>query len=108
MAPRSYHGPPLPLVAPLAGDNYPLRLRDATCHTHCTSFKTLPSPSRNRSSFAQDKRRRLLMSQHSKLFASLVLGAAIVVTALALSRQVIAVAGEADAERLNRDILAYV
>jgi len=48
------------------------------------------------------------MSQHSKLFASLVLGVAIVVTGLALSRQVIAVTGEADAERLNRDILAYV
>ena len=48
------------------------------------------------------------MSQHGKLFASLVLGAAIVVTGLALTRQVIAVAGEADAERLNRDILAYV
>jgi soluble lytic murein transglycosylase-like protein len=48
------------------------------------------------------------MSQHSKLFASLVLGAAIVITGLAVSRQVIAVAGEADAERLNRDILAYV
>ena len=48
------------------------------------------------------------MRQHSKLFASLVLGAAIIVTGLALTRQVIAVAGEADAERLNRDILAYV
>lgn len=48
------------------------------------------------------------MSQHSKLFASLILGAVIVVTGLALSRQVIAVTGEADAERLNRDILAYV
>jgi soluble lytic murein transglycosylase-like protein len=48
------------------------------------------------------------MSQHGKLFASLVLGVAIVVTGLALARQVIAVAGEADAERLNRDILAFV
>ena len=48
------------------------------------------------------------MSQHSKLFASLVLGAAIVVTGMAFTRQVIAVAGEADVERLNRDILAYV
>jgi soluble lytic murein transglycosylase-like protein len=48
------------------------------------------------------------MSQHSKLFASLVLGAAIVITGLAVTRQVIAVAGEADAERLNRDILAFV
>lgn len=48
------------------------------------------------------------MSQHSKLFASLVLGAAIVVGGLVLSQQVIAVAGEADAERLNRAILAFV
>lgn len=48
------------------------------------------------------------MSQHSKLFASLVLGAAIVVTGLVIARQVIAVSGEADAERLHRDILAYV
>jgi soluble lytic murein transglycosylase-like protein len=48
------------------------------------------------------------MRQHSKLFASLVLGAAIVITGLAVTRQVIAVAGEADAERLNRDILAFV
>ena len=48
------------------------------------------------------------MRQHSKLFASLVLGAAIVVTGLAATRQMIAVAGEADAERLKGDILAYV
>src|SRR5262249_7028845 len=48
------------------------------------------------------------MSQHGKLFASLVLGAAIMITGLALTRQVIAVAGDGDAERLNRDILAYV
>jgi soluble lytic murein transglycosylase-like protein len=48
------------------------------------------------------------MTQHSKLFASLVLGAAIVVTALAVTRQVIAVAGEADAARWKGDILAYV
>ena len=48
------------------------------------------------------------MQQHSKLFASLVLGAAIVVTALAVTRQVLAVAGEADAARWKGDILAYV
>lgn len=48
------------------------------------------------------------MSQHSKLFASLVFGAAIVVAGLAVTRQVIAVAGEADVERLNRDILSYI
>jgi soluble lytic murein transglycosylase-like protein len=48
------------------------------------------------------------MSQHSKLFASLVLGAALVVAALAVTRQVIAVTGEADTVRLNRDILTFV
>ena len=48
------------------------------------------------------------MRQHSRLFAGLVLGAAIVVIGLAVTRQVIAVTGEADAERLNRDILAFV
>jgi soluble lytic murein transglycosylase-like protein len=48
------------------------------------------------------------MSQHGKLLASLVLAAAIVVTGLVLTRQVIAVTGEADAERLNRAILAFV
>jgi soluble lytic murein transglycosylase-like protein len=48
------------------------------------------------------------MSQHSKALAILALGVAIAVTGLALTRQVIAVAGEADAERLNRSILEYV
>ncbi len=48
------------------------------------------------------------MSQHSKLFASLVLGVAIVVAGLAVTRQVMAVAGEADAERLKGEILAYI
>jgi soluble lytic murein transglycosylase-like protein len=48
------------------------------------------------------------MAQHSKLFASLALGVVIIVSGLAVTRQVIAVAGDADAERLNRDILAYV
>jgi hypothetical protein len=48
------------------------------------------------------------MSQHGKLFASLVLGAAIVVSGLVVTRQLTAVAGEADAERLNRAILAFV
>jgi soluble lytic murein transglycosylase-like protein len=48
------------------------------------------------------------MSQHGKLFAGLVLGATILVSGLVLSRQVIATAGEVDAERLNRAILAYV
>lgn len=48
------------------------------------------------------------MSQHGKLFASLVLGAAIVASVLVATRQITAVAGEADAERLNRAILAFV
>jgi soluble lytic murein transglycosylase-like protein len=48
------------------------------------------------------------VGQHSKLFASLVLGAAIVVAGLAVTRQMIAVAGEADAERLKGEILAYI
>jgi soluble lytic murein transglycosylase-like protein len=48
------------------------------------------------------------MNQHSKLFASLVLGAAIVVAGLAVTRQVMAVAGEADVERLKGEILAYI
>jgi soluble lytic murein transglycosylase-like protein len=48
------------------------------------------------------------MSQHSKLFASLVFGAAIVVAGLAVTRQVIAVSGEMDVERWHRDILTYV
>src|SRR5437667_3158310 len=48
------------------------------------------------------------MSQHAKLFASLVIGAAIIVSGLVVTRQLTAVAGEADAERLNRAILAFV
>lgn len=48
------------------------------------------------------------MSQHSKALAILAFGVAIAVSGLALTRQVIAVAGEADAERLNRAILDYV
>ncbi len=48
------------------------------------------------------------MSQHSKALAILTFGVAIAVSGLALTRQVIAVAGEADAERLNRAILEYV
>jgi soluble lytic murein transglycosylase-like protein len=48
------------------------------------------------------------MSQHSKALAVLTLGMAILVGALVLTRHVVAVAGEADANRLNRAILAYV
>jgi len=48
------------------------------------------------------------MSQHGKLLASLVLAAVIVVTGLVVTRQVVAVTGEVEAERLNRAILAFV
>ena len=48
------------------------------------------------------------MSQHSKAFAVLTLGMAIVVGGLVLARQVVAVTEEADTNRLNRAILAYV
>jgi len=48
------------------------------------------------------------MSQHSKALAILALGVAVVVGGLVLTRHVVAVAGEADAGRLNRSILAYV
>lgn len=48
------------------------------------------------------------MSQHSRALAILALGVAVAAGGLALTRQVIAVAGEADAERLNRAILDYV
>lgn len=48
------------------------------------------------------------MSQHSKALAILALGVAVVVGGLVLTRQVMAIAGEADAQRLNRTILEYV
>src|SRR5437867_483751 len=48
------------------------------------------------------------MSQHSRTLAILAFGVAIAVSGLALTKQVIAVAGEADAERLNRAILMYI
>jgi soluble lytic murein transglycosylase-like protein len=48
------------------------------------------------------------MSRHSKTLAGLVFFIVIAVSGLALTRQVIAVAGEADAERLNRAILSHV
>ena len=48
------------------------------------------------------------MSHHSKALAILTIAFAILVGALVVVRHVVAVAGEADAERLNRAILAYV
>lgn len=45
---------------------------------------------------------------HSKALAILTLGIAVAVAGLVLTRHVIAVAGEVDAERLNRSILEYV
>jgi soluble lytic murein transglycosylase-like protein len=48
------------------------------------------------------------MSQHSRALAILTLGFAIAVSGLVMVRQVIAVAGEADAQKLDRSILAYI
>jgi soluble lytic murein transglycosylase-like protein len=48
------------------------------------------------------------MSQHSKALAILVLGFAIAVSGLVAVRQVIAVTGEADTDRLHRAILTYI
>lgn len=48
------------------------------------------------------------MSTHSKALAILTLGFAVAMSGLVLARQVIAVTGEADAQRLNRAILTYV
>lgn len=48
------------------------------------------------------------MSQHSKILAVLTLGVTLAVSGLAAARHVVAVAGEASAERLNRAILQYV
>jgi soluble lytic murein transglycosylase-like protein len=48
------------------------------------------------------------MSRHSRALAGLTLAIAVAVGGLILTRQMIAVAGEADAERLNRSILQYV
>src|SRR5215475_13115368 len=48
------------------------------------------------------------MSQQSRALAILAFGVAIAISGLALTRQVMAVAGEADAERLNRAILDYI
>ncbi len=48
------------------------------------------------------------MSQHGKTLAILAFGVAIAVSGLALTRQVIAMAGEADLERLHGVILRYI
>ena len=48
------------------------------------------------------------MGRHSKALAVLTFAVAVVVGGFILTRQVIAVAGEADAERLNRAILEYI
>jgi soluble lytic murein transglycosylase-like protein len=48
------------------------------------------------------------MSRHSRALAGLTLAVAVAVGGLILTRNMIAVAGEADAERLNRSILQYV
>src|SRR2546422_932428 len=48
------------------------------------------------------------MGRHSKALAVLTFAVAVAVGGFILARQVIAVAGEADAERLNRAILEYI
>jgi soluble lytic murein transglycosylase-like protein len=48
------------------------------------------------------------MSKHSKALAVLTLGFAVALTGVVVARNVIAAAAEADTERLNRAILAYV
>src|SRR5690242_5171821 len=48
------------------------------------------------------------MSRHSRALAILALSVAVAVGSLILTRHVIAVAGEADADRLNRSILDYI
>jgi soluble lytic murein transglycosylase-like protein len=48
------------------------------------------------------------MSYHSKALAILTLGFAIAVGGLVVTRQMIAVAGEADTDRLHRAILSYI
>ena len=48
------------------------------------------------------------MSQHSKALAIVAVGVAIVLSGLAVTQHVRAVAGEAETERLNRAILEYV
>src|SRR5499426_1621254 len=49
-----------------------------------------------------------MLSRHSKALAILTLSVAVAVGGLVLTRHVIAVAGEADAGRLNRSILDYI
>ena len=49
-----------------------------------------------------------MLSRHSKALAILMLSIAVAVGGLVLTRHVIAVAGEADAGRLNRSILEYI
>src|SRR5712691_2402375 len=48
------------------------------------------------------------MGRHSKALAVLTFAVAVAVGGFILTRQVIAVAGEADAEKLNRAILEYI
>src|SRR5256712_12791636 len=48
------------------------------------------------------------MGRHSKALAVLTFAVAVAVGGFILARQVIAVAGEADAERLNRAFLEYI
>src|ERR671924_1361276 len=56
----------------------------------------------------EHRRRNGMLSRHSKALAILMLSLAVAVGGLVLTRHVIAVAGEADAGRLNRSILDYI
>src|SRR2546425_2000231 len=85
-----------------------LRDPDRACHTTPGFHRIFLHPEFESLKDQDNSWRRRFMSQHSKALAILALGVAIAVTGLALTRQVIAVAGEAGAERLNRSILEYV
>src|SRR2546429_5617929 len=56
----------------------------------------------------ENQRRNGMLSRHSKALAILMMSLAVAVGGLVLPRHVIAVAGEADAGRLNRSILDYI
>src|SRR3989442_6403200 len=82
-----------------------LRDPDRACHTTPGFHRIFLHPEFESLKDQDNSWRRRFMSQHSKALAILALGVAIAVTGLALTRQVIAVAGAADAARLNRPIL---
>src|SRR5881409_460681 len=78
------------------------RFRSLRSHPFCHSEFS------GRSKLARHRRRNGMLSRHSKSLAVLLLSFAVTVGGLVLTRQVIAVAGEADAGRLSRSILDYI